>query len=345
MTARPRAVRPGAAAARDAVAGLAARLEAAGLHPVRDAPLGALTTYRVGGTAALRIDVGDEEDLLALHDGMVASGAAGRVPVLVLGKGSNLVVADAGFPGVVVRPRGALEAVDVRAEGPEPFVRAGGGAGLPVVARRAVEEGLTGLEWAVGIPGSVGGALKMNAGGHGSDTAACLRRYRAVDLVEGDVSEAGLDGLAPGYRTSALADSAVVVWAELAARKGDAAAGRRAMAEIVRWRRAHQPGGKNAGSVFTNPPGDSAGRLVEDAGLKGFRIGTACVSEKHANFIQADENGSADDVRALVVHVRRAVAERVGIVLRVEVKLVGFGDDPLGPEPAHADRAPAGRRQ
>lgn len=324
--------------AADLVAALAGR----GVRAEADAPLGALTTYRVGGTAALMVEAAREDDLLALHEALSAvagpagrarngrAGAPGCVPVLVLGKGSNLVVADAGFGGVVVRLRGALEVVDVRARAACPVVRAGGGAGLPIVARRSVDEGLRGLEWAVGIPGSVGGALKMNAGGHGSDTAACLVRYRWVDVATGEVGEAGPERLDLGYRTSSLADSAVVVWADLAAARGEVAGGRRAVREIVRWRLEHQPGGRNAGSVFANPPGDSAGRLVEAAGLKGFRLGTARVSEKHANFIQADDTGFASDVVALIRHVRGAVAERSGVLLRPEVRLVGFGDDPLG---------------
>jgi len=301
-------------------------------------PLGVRTTYRVGGRAALLVDVGSEAELEALRHAMAAAGARGTVPVLVLGKGSNLLVADGGFAGVVVRPSGELGGLRIGEPGPggEVVVRAGGAMGLPVLARRTVEAGLTGLEWAVGIPGSVGGALKMNAGGHGSDTASCLVRYRSVDLAGEGGGDADASRLRLGYRTSDLGDFEVVVWAEFALRPGDPAAGRATLAEIVRWRREHQPGGSNAGSVFTNPPGDSAGRLVEAAGLKGFRMGTARVSEKHANFIQADEGGSADDVLALMAYVRGAVAGATGVVLRPEVRLVGFGEDPFGEAAAAA---------
>ena len=295
----------------------------------RGAPLGAVTTYRVGGPAAVMVEVRSEEELLEVRGALASSGATGRVPVLVLGKGSNLLVADAGFPGLVVRAGGALSEVAVEAGaargGLPVVVRAGGGAGLPVLARRTVEAGLSGLEWAVGIPGTVGGALKMNAGGHGADTASCLVSYRWLDLCSDAGGEDAPDRLRLGYRTSALGDAEVVVSADFAARPGDPAAGRAALAEIVRWRREHQPGGSNAGSVFTNPPGDSAGRLVEVAGLKGHRLGSARVSEKHANFIQADRTGSADDVLRLVHHVREAVAVATGVVLRPEVKLAGFG--------------------
>ena len=314
----------------DAVSSLAARL---GPRARLAAPLGALTTYRVGGAAAVLVDVESEDDLKWLRDAMASSGAGGRVPVLVLGKGSNLLVSDAGFPGLVVRPGGALAGLrlgdDAAARSGAP-VRAGGALGLPVLARRTVDAGRRGLEWAVGIPGTVGGALKMNAGGHGADTASCLVRYRTVDLVGNGGGDADASRLGLGYRTSSLGDAEVVVWAELAAPPGAPEEGRALLSEIVRWRREHQPGGSNAGSVFTNPPHDSAGRLVEAAGLKGFRLGSARVSEKHGNFIQADDGGRAADVLALMAHVRRAVAAETGVLLRPEVKLFGFVQDPLG---------------
>jgi UDP-N-acetylmuramate dehydrogenase len=126
------------------------------------------------------------------------------------------------------------------------------------------------------------------------------------------------------YRHSSIGPDDVVVEASYLLERGDAAVSAARIREIVRWRREHQPGGQNAGSVFTNPPGDSAGRLVEAAGLKGFRIGSAAVSEKHANFIQADPDGSAEDVRRVIDVVRARVAERLSVELRTELKLVGF---------------------
>lgn len=130
-----------------------------------------------------------------------------------------------------------------------------------------------------------------------------------------------------GYRSSSVRAGDVVEWAEFRVRPGDPAEGKRQLGEIVRWRRAHQPGGSNAGSVFTNPPGESAGRLVEAAGLKGVRRGSAQVSPKHANFIQADDGGSADDVIALIAQVRDEVAGRFGVALETEVRLIGFSGD------------------
>jgi UDP-N-acetylmuramate dehydrogenase len=212
------------------------------------------------------------------------------------------------------------------------MVRAGAALGLPVLARRAVEAGARGLEWAVGVPGSVGGALRMNAGGHGSDVAASLRRYGWMDLTSDAQGEDGVERLAPGYRSSSIGPAEVVLWAEFAATAGSVDDGRAEIAQIVRWRRANQPGGSNAGSVFTNPPETSAGALVDGAGLKGMRLGSAQVSTKHANFIQADEGGSADDVWRLIGEVRRAVAQSTGVLLATEVRLVGFDDEP-GPVP------------
>jgi UDP-N-acetylmuramate dehydrogenase len=287
----------------------------------RDAPLGALTTYRVGGTAALSFVVEDEDDLRRVRQAVAGSG----LPVLVLGRGSNMLVADAGFAGLVVRLGTGFEAIEERGDG---VVRAGGACDLPVLARRTVQFGLTGLEWAVGVPGSVGGAVRMNAGGHGSDIASCLIGYRSFDLASDRGGDAPAERLELAYRSSTITPSEVVEWAEFALSPSDPSqpdAGRDALTEIVRWRRANQPGGANAGSVFTNPPGDAAGRLVEAAGLKGFRLGTAHVSEKHANFIQADADGSADDVLRLMQHVRSEVARRFGVELATEVRLIGFG--------------------
>lgn len=284
----------------------------------RDVPLGPLTTYRVGGAAALYLEVEGEDDL-RLAAGAVA---AGGLPVLVVGKGSNLLVADAGFPGLALVLGPAFAAIDVEGTA----VRAGGAASLPVLARRTAAAGLTGLEWAVGVPGSVGGAVRMNAGGHGSDVAATLARVRVADLASGEDGEVAAADLRLGYRRSSVGPAQVVVRADFALVPGDRDRSEAEIAEIVRWRRTNQPGGQNAGSVFTNPPGDSAGRLIDAAGCKGLRVGSAHVSPKHANFIQADEGGSADDVLALMVEVRRRVAEHCGVHLVPETRLVGFRD-------------------
>jgi len=282
----------------------------------REVPIGPRTTYRVGGAAALHVEVPDEATLVRVAVVVADTG----IDVLVVGNGSNLLVADAGFRGLALTLGEAF--AEVRIEGRA--VRAGGAALLPVVARRSAAAGLTGFEWAVGVPGSIGGAVRMNAGGHGSDMAATLARVRVVDLREGEDGVVPASALALGYRSSSVTAAQVVVWAELELAAGDPASSAHALSEIVAWRRANQPGGANAGSVFANPEGDSAGRLIELAGGKGLRVGTASVSTKHANFIQADEGGSADDVRALMDLLAERVHAATGVELHPETRLVGF---------------------
>jgi UDP-N-acetylmuramate dehydrogenase len=320
--------------------------------------LGPLTTYGVGGPAALFVELEGAEDLEALRRACsdAASGApavrAGDdgLPVFVIGRGSNVLVADSGFDGLVLRlgsgfsglvlPELGASPSEQAPSSPEPpssrreaspaVVSAGAAVALPVLARRVAEAGWHGLSWAVGVPGSVGGAVRMNAGGHGSDMASCLLRYRWVDLLSGEGGTDAVSRLAYGYRSSSVGASQVVLEADLRVTPGSAEEERAAVASIVKWRREHQPGGSNAGSVFTNPEGDSAGRLIEEAGLKGFRLGSAHVSEKHANFIQADKGGRADDVRALMDHVQSVVADRCGVALQAEVRLLGFGGAQTG---------------
>lgn len=295
-------------------------LVAVGQPVRRDVPLGPLTTYRVGGPAAAFLLVGDAAGL-----GSTARIVARhRVPVLVVGRGSNLLVADAGFPGLALQLGDGFAEVDIaEPTGGRVEVRAGGAASLPVVARRTAAAGVEGFEWAVGVPGSIGGAVRMNAGGHGADMAASLQSVRVVSLASGEDVEMSAADLRLGYRTSALAASDVVVEARLMLRTGDRDAAQERVSEIVAWRRHHQPGGPNAGSVFSNPPGDSAGRLVDAAGGRGLRVGSAEVSTKHANFIQADPGGSADDVAALMVEMARLVADHAGVHLHPETVLVG----------------------
>jgi UDP-N-acetylmuramate dehydrogenase len=288
--------------------------------------LGVLTTYRVGGPAWLLVSVRQESDLAVIAAAVQAS----ALPVLLVGRGSNLLVADSGFPGIAVAldPAG-FGAVSVEGTA----VRAGGAVPLPALARQTVDAGLTGLEWAVGVPGSVGGGVRMNAGGHGSDIAHCLRACRVVDIGTGEPARPACmteAELCFGYRTSAIGPAHVVVAAVFDLRPGDRERGRATIRDIVRWRRQHQPGGQNAGSVFTNPPGEppanSAGWLIDTAGCKGRRWGSAMVSFKHANFIQADDGGSADDVRKLMDLVQAEVERVHGICLRPEVRMVGFSE-------------------
>lgn len=288
----------------------------------RHVPVAELTTYRLGGPAAVLVSVPDEAALAAVARVV----AHERPPLLVVGRGSNLLVADAGFDGVAIVLGGTFDGVAID-RGAATLV-AGAAVPLPVVARRAAAAGLTGLEFLVGIPGSVGGAIAMNAGGHGRETREVLAHATVVGLFDGAGTARRLEAvdLELGYRRSNLGPGDVVTTATLQAVPADPAECDARLADIVRWRREHQPGGANAGSVFRNPPGDSAGRLIDATGCKGLRVGGAVVSPKHANFFQAETGATADDVRRLVEEVRERVAAATGIELDPELRMFGFAD-------------------
>jgi UDP-N-acetylmuramate dehydrogenase len=300
-----------------------AALDVLGSTAVADAALGSTTTYRVGGRAAVGVQVSGAEELALVGEAHRVSG----LPLLVVGRGSNLLVADQGFAGIAITldPR-AFSDVEVSGTA----VVAGASVPLPTLARRSAEAGLTGLEWAVGVPGSVGGGIRMNAGGHGSQMARSVRLARVVDLSGGrpEVTDRPAADLAFTYRHSGIGPADVVVSATFDLAPGGRDVSLATIHDIVRWRREHQPGGQNAGSVFTNPTGGpdmpSAGWLIDDAGLRGFRHRSATVSAKHANFIQADPGGSADDIAKLIAIVRRRVEEGTGIVLHTEIRMIGF---------------------
>jgi len=302
---------------------LAEALATRGLRVTADASIAELVTYRLGGPVAALVQVGTEAELAAVAEVV----ADRRPPVLLVGRGSNLLVADAGFAGLVVVLGGSFDDVSINdtAVGADTVV-AGGAVALPVLARRSAAAGRSGLEFLVGIPGSVGGAVRMNAGGHGRETREVLLKAWVADLAaEGRPTERPADALAFGYRTSDLGDTDLVVRAEFAVTPDAPEACEARVAEIVRWRREHQPGGANAGSVFRNPPDDSAGRIIDACGLKGLRSGGATVSDKHANFIQAEAGARAADVRDLVLMVQERVEAATGIRLEPELRLVGFG--------------------
>lgn len=307
---------------------MASALSFLGERLQRDFPLAPLCTYRVGGPAELFVAVADPEELVAVAAALAALAAPSPADlglVHVFGKGSNLLVADAGVPGLVLQLGDAFaELAVLRDDGEHVVVALGAALSLPVAARRIAALGLSGFEWAVGIPGSVGGAVRMNAGGHGSELVEVLRRVHLVDLATGEALVVEAAQLELAYRSSALRDHQVVTGIEIALVRGDVAQAEERLSEIVRWRRENQPGGANAGSVFTNPPGDSAGRLIDSAGCKELRIGSAQVSGKHANFIQVDPEGSADDVMALMKAVVARVREHHGVTLHAETVLLGF---------------------
>lgn len=307
---------PGAAGADRDLVGLLRERVSGDVLP--DEPLAAHTTIKVGGPAAALVRAETPADLVAVAE---ICGHLGT-PSLILGRGSNLIVADRGWDGVVVTLGRGFKGVQVH----DTSVVAGGAELMPALAAKVAREGLAGLTFGVAIPGSVGGAVRMNAGAHGAEMADVLAWAEVVRLSAGGVVErvAAAD-LGMRYRHTDLPGDAVVVRAGFLLRRSDPETLRPQMAEMKEWRRAHQPiNSPSCGSVFTNPAGDSAGRLIDAAGMKGYRVGGARVSPVHANFITVEGEATAADVYAVLDSVRAAVAERAGVVLRTEVVLVGF---------------------
>tara|TARA_B100001250_G_scaffold194501_1_gene167140 strand:+ start:5350 stop:6282 length:933 start_codon:yes stop_codon:yes gene_type:complete len=282
-------------------------------------PLSRFSTYRVGGPAALLIKIEDT----TVFSTLVKALKKFHLPVLLIGNGSNVLISDDGFEGAVLKLGESFETIEIEGE----VVKAGAAVKLPVLARETVKFGLSGFEWAVGVPGTVGGAVRMNAGGHGSDIASSLLEVTTINLLTGVSSNVPAKALDFSYRYSCIKNTDFVLDAKFELIQGDKDESKRFLNEIVRWRRDNQPGGQNSGSVFTNPEGDSAGRLIEAAGLKGTRIGSAHISEKHANFIQVDDDGSAEDVRKLMSLVVEKVEAFHSITLIPETVLVGFDSD------------------
>jgi UDP-N-acetylmuramate dehydrogenase len=296
-----------------------AELVATGGARVREhEPLGRRTTYRVGGSARLFVSIAAASDLDELGPLMGATG----LPLLTIGNGSNLLIDDGEHDLLAVHVEGELTSLTWSDDDDRVLVEAGAGLDLPIAARRLSKEGIVGFEWAVGVPGTFGGAVAMNAGGHGDDVAGSIA---SADVWrDGGTTTWLSDQLALGYRTSAVEANDVVVSARFELARGNASEAEERVREIVRWRREHQPGGANAGSVFRNPDGDFAARLIEESGCKGLRVGSASVSEKHANFVQADEHGLARDVYSLIKLVKERVAARFGVELVTENRLIGF---------------------
>jgi UDP-N-acetylmuramate dehydrogenase len=312
--------------------------------------LARFTSFRIGGPADLVVIV---EHVTALRQAVTLAWQQ-EIPCWVLGGGSNILVSDEGVRGVVVlnRARATTFPPPPASEGPQhtddevpgevEVVRAESGASFSTVARRCVARGLSGLEWAVGIPGTVGGAVVGNAGAWGSDVASTLIEATILE-PGGAVTRWPAKQFRYGYRSSVLKQQAqslgveapyvrrrqrpVVLEAEFALQEADRAALDERLAEIVSRRKASQPGGATCGSVFKNPPGDFAGRLVEAAGLKGQRSGSAEISPVHANFIINHGDAAAADVKALIDLARRTVHAQSGVALELEIELVGVWPD------------------
>ncbi len=278
-----------------------------------------LTTFRIGGPAALYLEPESERDLVAAGEAVREAG----VRFIVMGKGSNVLVSDRGFPGLVLRlGRGFRWAAR---DGDR--LTAGAAMPLPALAGVALSHALSGLEFGVAIPASVGGAIRMNAGAHGHELAEVVDELEVFELLEGraramPAAEAGFR-----YRGSGLADDGVVTAATVRLVPGDPGTIRERMDGAREWRRRTQPLAEpNCGSVFKNPPDDHAAQLIEAAGAKGLAVGGATISTKHANFIVAAEGARASDVVTLILKVQDLVAARFDVHLEPEVHLVGDFD-------------------
>lgn len=293
-------------------------------------PLQRYTAARLGGPAQALFEAVSAAELAKIgrlawkHD----------LPWTVLGGGSNVLVSDRGVPGLVVINQARRVRFFARAEPPR--VWAESGANLGLVARQAAARGLAGLEWAAGIPGTIGGAVYGNAGAHGGDMAGNLLMADILQHVKttnrmGKVSREKwpVERLEFSYRSSALKRQpgrVLVLAAELKLAHQPPAEIQARMDELVAYRRRTQPPGASMGSMFKNPPGDYAGRLIEAAGLKGTRQGGAKISELHANFFINEGQASAADVFALIRLAQEKVAERFGVRLELEIELVGEWD-------------------
>jgi UDP-N-acetylenolpyruvoylglucosamine reductase len=285
----------------------------------RDYPLSRLTTVRAGGAADHFARPSSAEEVVAL----LAWAEEENLPVGVVGSGSNLLVSDEGFPGLVLKLDGEL--TEISREGSK--VRCGGGARLPSAAAKTAGWGLAGLEFGVNIPGTVGGAVRMNANAYGGELGKVLEAV-TVCTARGAESRRP-DQLGLRYRDSNLADREVVTAATFTLSEADPAEVKATMGEMRRRRKEAQPSGiKTFGSTFVNPEdpraeGRSAGQLLDAAGCRGLAVGGARLSPKHANFVENTGEATTADILAVMAAARRKVYDRFGVVLEPEVQILG----------------------
>lgn len=305
-----------------------------GLQIEQNVLLAPYTTMKVGGPADYFVTVTTTDQLLKL----VRWARSVALPYFLLGGGSNILISDRGIRGLVIENRCRQVRVD---EAPcclfpkddRPYLMAESGAAMAGVARTSIRAGLTGLEWAVSVPGTVGGAVVGNAGAHGGEVKDSLEYAMLLDS-HGDIQEYKVADFAYAYRDSTLkrlkplvADfKPVVLSANFRLDRGDKEIATTQAEQFLQHRRRTQPVAPSLGSTFVNPPGDYAGRLIEEAGLKGYQVGGVEVSTQHANFIVNPGgvgSGSASDVWSLIEHIQERVAAHCGIALECEVQLVG----------------------
>lgn len=279
-------------------------------------PMRLHTTFRVGGPARFFVVPESAEEVKQV----IQCCAREKVPYYIIGNGSNLLVSDHGYQGVVIQIFRGMNEIDVQGE----TVTAQAGALLSAVAARAAEAGLTGFEFAAGIPGTLGGACVMNAGAYGGEMKDVLQKVRVLTR-QGEILTLEKDQMEMGYRTSRIArEQYIVLEAKLKLRQGDAAAIREKMEDLKERRVSKQPlEYPSAGSTFKRPQGYFAGKLIQDAGLRGFRIGGAQVSEKHCGFVINKDQATAEEISQLIREIQIRVRENSGVELEPEVKRLG----------------------
>lgn len=281
---------------------------------VMDAPLSRLSWFRTGGNADILFEPADEADLIA-----VLRHLPGDTPITLIGVGSNLLVRDGGVEGMVIRLGRGFSEICVRGN----VVKAGAAAMDVHVAKAAHKASLTGLEFLVGVPGTIGGALKMNAGAYGREIKDVLKHAHAVDRY-GHIHELAPKDFKFSYRHTGLADNLILLSASFDAVTGDSDAIAAKMNEISTARAESQPlGTRTGGSTFKNPDGQHAWELVDRAGCRGLRIGGAQVSEKHCNFLINHGDATADDIEKLGEQVRAQVLDKTGVALEWEIRRIG----------------------
>jgi len=281
-------------------------------------PLSKHTSYRIGGPADFFAAVENVDQLCS----WVELARELEQPLLVMGQGTNLLVADRGYRGLVILNRCRDFTVDPASH----HVRAEAGVFLAQLARQSAENGSGGLEWAIGIPGTVGGAIVNNAGAYDGDMAGVIRRVSVLDH-RGQIRDLAPGDLELGYRTSRFRETAskeeIILSTDLQLVPEETAVLRKRMDDYMARRREAQPRGPSAGSVFKNPPGLKAGQLIDEAGLRGKRVGDAQISPKHANYIINTGRARAEDVLQLINEVQDRVQRLCGVELELEIELVG----------------------
>lgn len=287
----------------------------------KNEPLDKYCTYRIGGPARVVFAAGDTDEIIA----GVEAARENKFPFFVLGGGSNVLFSDEGYPGMVLKIEN--NSIEVKEEGARVLLAVGAGTPLAALARYALERSLTGMEWAVGIPGTAGGAIRGNAGAFHGEISECVRKVRVIEILPKGVKEKvfGKPECGFSYRESAFKHdkNLVIAAADISLAKGNREDIKSLMDEYLAKKSTTQPlEYPSAGSVFVNPPGFFAGKIIDDCGFKGKSIGGAQVSEKHSNFIVNRGGATAQNVKDIIAQIKSAAKEKFGVEMKEEIEIL-----------------------